>query len=149
MTIAIQRASIQHLELILPLVRAYHEFEEVDTTESARESSIRQLLSNHSLGGIWLIYSDKTLAGYIALCQGYSIEFGGYDAFIDEFYIQTEFRGRGLGKQTLEFVKTEAKKIGIRALHLEVAHTNTNAQRLYSQAQFKPREKYMLMSVTL
>jgi len=139
----------EHLDLTLPLVRAYHEFEKLDTTDSDRENSVRKLLSDRALGGIWLIYFKHEPVGYVALCTGYSIEFGGYDAFIDEFYIRPKFRGKGLGKETLQLVKAEAAKIGIRALHLEVARSNINALTLYAGAQFKAREKYVLMSATL
>jgi GNAT superfamily N-acetyltransferase len=145
----IRIASIEDLEILLPLVRAFHEFEDLHITDEQRKSSLTTLLGNAELGGVWLIYSDSQAVGYIALCTGYSIEFSGKDAFIDEFYIRPEFRGKGLGKQTLEFIKIAAKDLDIRAIHLEVARTNINAHRLYSRFNFKVREKYVLMSVEL
>ena len=89
------------------------------------------------------------MAGYIALTYGYSLEFGGRDAFIDEFYIRPDFRGEGLGQTILGLIQQEAERLGIRALHLEVARTNLRAQRLYARANFQPRNKYVLMSATL
>ncbi|AFY97011.1 GNAT family N-acetyltransferase [Chamaesiphon minutus] len=149
MTPEIKIASIEDLEILLPLVRAFHEFEDLHITEEQRKSSLTTLLANVELGGIWLIYYNRRPVGYIALCLGYSIEFGGKDAFIDEFYIRPEFRGEGLGRQTLEFIKIAAKDLDIRAIHLEVARTNTNAHKLYSRSNFEVREKYVLMSVNL
>jgi GNAT superfamily N-acetyltransferase len=149
MTPEIKIASIEDLEILLPLVRAFHEFEDIHITEEQRESSLTALLANAELGGIWLIYYNRQLVGYVALCLGYSIEFSGKDAFIDEFYIRPEFRGKGLGTQTLEFIKIAAKNLDIRAIHLEVARTNTNAHQLYSRSSFEVREKYVLMSVNL
>jgi hypothetical protein len=35
------------------------------------------LLDDDRLGRIWIIQSDHQAVGYIALCLGYSIEFGG------------------------------------------------------------------------
>ncbi len=145
----IRVALIEDLEILLPLVRAFHEFEDLHITNEQRKNSLTTLLGNVELGGVWLIYSGSQAVGYIALCAGYSIEFSGKDAFIDEFYIRPEFRGKGLGKQTLEFIKIAAKDLDIRALHLEVARTNTNARRLYSRSNFEAREKYVLMSVKL
>ncbi len=145
----IQLASEKNLAELLPFVRSYHKFEEINLTEKKRASSLRTLLRNKSLGEIWLVYSSIELVGYIVLCTGYSIEFAGVDAFIDEFYIEPKFRGKGIGKRVLELVKVEAKKTGIRAIHLEVARTNTKAQTLYSRASFKAREKYILMSIDL
>ena len=94
------------------------------------------------------ILSTQQVVGYIALTFGYSIEFGGKDAFIDEFYIQPEFRGQGLGKQTLSLIQQEAKTHNIHAIHLEVAHANKKAQSFYTQANLHPRHKYVLMSVS-
>ena len=149
MTPEIKIASIEDLEILVPLVQAFHEFEELRISDEQRENSLITLLENIELGGIWLIYRDCQAVGYIALCTGYSIEFFGKDAFIDEFYIKPEFQGKGLGKQTLEFIKIAAKVLDVRAIHLEVARTNTNARRLYSQFNFEVREKYVLMSVKL
>jgi GNAT superfamily N-acetyltransferase len=149
MTPEIKIASIEDLEILLPLVRAFHEFEDLHITEEQRKNSLTALLANVELGGIWLIYANCQPVGYIALCLGYSIEFAGKDAFIDEFYIRPEFRGKGLGKQTLEFIKIAAKDLDVRAIHLEVARTNTKANQLYARANFAAREKYVLMSVNL
>ncbi|MDA0267014.1 MAG: GNAT family N-acetyltransferase, partial [Cyanobacteria bacterium] len=84
-----------------------------------------------------------------AIGDCYSLEFGGRDAFIDEFYLRSDCRGRGLGTDTLALIKTEAMALGIRALHLEVAHSNLPAQRLYERAQFKSRDQYKAMSLSL
>ncbi|MBM0744853.1 GNAT family N-acetyltransferase (plasmid) [Phormidium sp. CLA17] len=149
MTPEIKIASIEELEILLPLVRAFHEFEDLHITEEQRKSSLTALLANALLGGVWLVYYNHQPVGYIALCLGYSIEFAGKDAFIDEFYIRPEFQGKGLGKQTLEFIKMAAKDLDIRAIHLEVARTNTNAHKLYSRSNFEVRDKYVLMSVNL
>jgi ribosomal protein S18 acetylase RimI-like enzyme len=149
MSTSIQRATIADRQVLLPLVQAFHEFENLQLTATQRESSIAALLTNATFGGIWLIFHDGELVGYIALCLGYSIEFSGKDAFIDEFYIRPEFRGQGIGRATLELITVAAKTLDVRAIHLEVARTNTRAQKLYAQANFKAREKYVLMSVTL
>lgn len=145
----IRLASNDDLALLLGFVRAYHQFEGLRVTDAEREQSVRRLMSDHGLGAIWLILDDARPVGYVALCKGYSIEFGGYDAFIDELYVQPESRGRGLGKAGIDLVKTEAKRMGIRALHLEVARTNQAARRLYAEADFEAREKYVLMSAVL
>ncbi len=149
MKVEIKIALIADLEILLPLVRSFHEFENFQIADDRRKISLTTLLSDRELGGIWLIYGDLHPVGYIALCVGYSIEFGGKDAFIDEFYISPEFRGQGIGTQTLEFIKLAAQDLDIRAIHLEVARTNTKAHRLYERSNFKTREKYVLMSVNL
>ncbi|MDH3387203.1 MAG: GNAT family N-acetyltransferase [Gammaproteobacteria bacterium] len=145
----LRQASTQDLPQLLPLVRAYHEFEHIDSSETLRESALRRLLADPGCGGIWMIHADNLLAGYIALCRGFSIEFNGFDAFIDEFYLNPEFRGKGVGKAVLEAIKQEARKLEINAIHLEVARDNDRARVLYRAAGFEARDKYLPMSLML
>lgn len=118
-------------------------------SDDERVSTLRRLIGDDTWGRLWLIFDGDELAGYIAICIGYSIEFRGNDAFVDEFYIRPESRGRGLGTRVLERIKSEAKSMGVRALHLEVARSNAGARKLYSSAQFEAREDYMLMTSLL
>jgi ribosomal protein S18 acetylase RimI-like enzyme len=145
----IREAAQEEFSQLLQFVREYHQFEGVDLDEEQRSTAVQTLLADRSLGQIWLVVVGEVPVGYLALTFGYSIEFTGRDGTIDEFYISPPYRGQGLGRQVLERVIEEAKKLGLKALHLEVARTNARAQSLYLSASFAPREKYMLMSVSL
>lgn len=149
MSAVIKLATEDDIQLLLPFVRSFHEFEGLNLTDDEREISVRGLLTKSEFGGIWIIFDGALPAGYIAICKGYSIEFCGYDAFIDEFYIRPESRGKGLGMTVLQLAKVEAQKLGIRALHLEVARSNTRARSFYASASFVVRDEYSLMSVDL
>ena len=144
--IKIKLSIISNLPELLPLVHAYHEFEGIRLSEDECVSAVETLLTDNVRGGIWLIYLNENLVGYIVLCVGFGIEFAGLDAFIDEFYISPAFRGTGIGTKVLQLIKTEAKKLNIRAIHLEVSLTNIKAQKLYTNAKFIARDQYMLMS---
>lgn len=137
------------LDLLQPLVRSYHAFENIPSSAAERTAALRRLLADPALGGIWLIYADGAPAGYIALCRGFSIEFNGFDAFVDEFYLIPELRGQGIGGEVLRAVKQQARQMDINALHLEVAADNRRARKLYAAAGFEAREKYRLMSARL
>lgn len=73
------------LPALLPLIADYHAFEDVASTAVEREAAARMLLAHPEFGGLWLVLDDGRVAGYIALCRGFSIEFNGFDAFVDEF----------------------------------------------------------------
>ncbi len=79
----------------------------------------------------WLISVSGTILGYIAICFGYTIEFGGRDAFTDEFFIEESARGRGICSAVLEAVKSKAARYGVHFLHLEVAADNARAKHIY------------------
>jgi GNAT superfamily N-acetyltransferase len=145
----IETALERDIDRLLPLIREFHEHVGLTMSDDERVSTLLRLISDDTWGTVWLVFDGAELAGYIAICIGYSIEFRGNDAFIDEFYIRPESRGRGLGSKVLELIRAEAKIKGIRALHLEVARPNAKARKLYSSVQFVAREEYMLMTSLL
>lgn len=149
MNIELLQAQSADLERLAPLVRAYHAFEKIESSEATRRAALRRLLSDSALGAVYLVQADGDLAGYIALCRGFSIEFNGFDAFVDEFYLEPEYRGLGVGGRTLELIRQKARELEINALHLEVARDNERARRLYTACGFEAREKYLLMSADL
>lgn len=135
---------------LLPLVRAYHAFDGIDMSDAQRAEAVAPLLPADSpLGRIWLIETGGRTVGYVALCLGYSIEFRGRDAFVDELYLVEQARGQGLGSRVLERVRAEARGMGIAALHLEVARDNARARALYEKWGFRTREQFTLMSCSL
>ncbi|ABW27046.1 GNAT family N-acetyltransferase [Acaryochloris marina] len=142
-----QVANDSHVAALLPLVRAYHEFEQIGLSEQQRCDAVLPLLSPDSqVGRVWLIFISQQVVGYVALCFGYSIELSGRDAFIDELFLVESARGQDIGKQVLEFVIRQAASLDVAALHLEVSRANNRAKRLYSQAGFLARDRYHLMT---
>ena len=118
--ITIELAGPAQLEELLPLVAAYHAFEEVEISAEQRRNSVAKLLHDKTLGEIWLVRKVDILIGYIAVCYSYSIEFGGRDAFVDEFYIAAAERGKGIGGRILKEITTLLRARGVVAVHLEV-----------------------------
>lgn len=149
MNIELTLADESRLPILLPLIADYHAFEGIDSDAAGREAAARALLAKPEFGAIWLMRADARVAGYIALCRGFSLEFGGFDAFVDEFFVLPEFRGRGVGGRVLELIRNEARARDINALHLEVARDNAPARKLYAKAGFATRERYLLMSTII
>jgi GNAT superfamily N-acetyltransferase len=146
----IRIATHRDADTLMPFVCAYHEFEGIKTTDVQRTNAVAPLLlESPEFGRIWLIETKDQVIGYIALCFGYSIEFGGRDAFVDEFYIAEPMRSRGIGSMVLEAVMQEAAQFGVRAMHLEVARINSRAKHFYASAGFTSREGFHLMSCPL
>jgi ribosomal protein S18 acetylase RimI-like enzyme len=145
--IRLRQARPCDVETLLPLVRAYHEFEQVSMSDRRRRAAIAPLLEPESnLGAVYLIEDARTCVGYVALCFGYSIEFAGRDAFIDELFVVAAARGRGIGTRVLSLIGEEAVTHGVAALHLEVARDNERARRVYAAAGFEDRQRFHLMS---
>lgn len=145
----LRQATTAQLDAIEPMVAAYHDFESIHSTTASRRSALRKLLQDTRLGALWLIEVGDAMAGYIVLCRGFSIEFNGFDAFVDEFYLHPEFRGQGIGREVLGAIREKARALDINAIHLEVARDNSPARRLYASAGFVARDRYLLMTAVL
>jgi len=124
-------------DVLLEFMQAYYAFDGHGFDESKARLALTTLLRDARLGLAWLILDDDAAVGYVVLCFGYSLEWLGRDAFVDEFYLREEYRGRGWGRRTMEFVEEAARAAGIRALHLEVVRENTKALELYRQLGFR------------
>jgi ribosomal protein S18 acetylase RimI-like enzyme len=147
--IRIRQAGAHDLEVLLPLVAAYHAFEKVTLSEAQRRRTVADLLADPTLGLVLRLDVSGAAAGYAAVCFGYSIEFGGRDAFLDELYLVPEVRHLGLGTRLLAEAKRHPAASGVRALHLEVDPDNAVAQRLYALNGFELRGGFKMMSVRL
>ena len=131
-------------ETVLSLMREFYEIEHLAFTEEAARSALRQLLERHDHGMVALMHAGEELAGYLVLTFGFSLEFHGRDALVDELYVREAHRGHGAGTLSLAFVEELCRAEGIRALHLEVDRGNEPARRLYHRAGYADHDRYLL-----
>ena len=112
--------------------------------EPAVHSVLRQFLADPSLGRAWIFSDGTAIVGYIALTLGYSFEYHGRDAFIDELYVEPQYRRRGIGRKAMKFVEEQARTMGVTALHLEVDHGNDSALELYRGSGYVDHDRYLM-----
>ena len=146
MSAAIHLAREVDIDNLLPLISDFHDYEKLSFSDEHRMNAVRPLLQGSPLGAIWLIGPRRAPVGYIVITFGWSIEMGGMDGFVDEFYIRKSVRGRGMGTEVLRALMRQLAESGLMALHLEVSHENIAAQRIYRRSGFQLRDKYQLMT---
>jgi ribosomal protein S18 acetylase RimI-like enzyme len=129
---------------LLAMMRAFYAIDAYPFDEEIARSAASRLIADPALGGIWLIHVAGQLAGYLVLTLGYSLEFHGRDAFVDELFVVSEHRHRGIGTRALRFVEEQCRALGVQALHLEVERHNTAAQQLYRRMGFRDHDRYLL-----
>jgi ribosomal protein S18 acetylase RimI-like enzyme len=101
-------------------------------------------LSRPEFGRAWLIDVQAKSVGYVILTLGFSFEYHGREAFIDELYLEEEFRGMGLGTQAMKFVSDQAQALGVRAIHLEVDPQNDHALSLYRRLGYVDHDRRLM-----
>jgi GNAT superfamily N-acetyltransferase len=143
-TIHYCKAELADLATLQEMVQEFHAIENLPFDQAVDRAVLTQFLSDATLGQAWMIQQADQVIGYIVLTLGYSLEFRGRDAFLDEFYIRAPYRGQGIGTQTLAFVEQACRSLGVRALHLEVDFQNPDAQRLYDRVGYERHSRFLM-----
>jgi GNAT superfamily N-acetyltransferase len=120
MTISFRRASESDADTLIPYIRKLHAQDHITVDESIVRTALNGLIVDESKGGVWVILDGAIPVGYAVLTYGYSLEFHGRDALLDELFIEEGYRGRGFGRQAMGFLMSACEKAGAHALHLEV-----------------------------
>lgn len=137
-------ASTSDIEVLIQLMRELYAHEKLTFDRLAASSACRSILEDDRYGKIYLICLEDDIVGYLALTFGFSLEYHGCDAFVDELYIREKYRRQGIGKRALEFAEDICRDRGVRALHLEVERENIKARAFYSKAGFLDRDRHLL-----
>jgi ribosomal protein S18 acetylase RimI-like enzyme len=133
------------LEDLLHLMsELYREDGSVPFNQRKHRRAVEELLSNPDAGGVWILDDDGSLEGYVVLTIGFSLEYGGLDAFVDELFVSHHYRGCGFGRKLVALVEEECRHRGVRALHLEVERENTSALSLYRRLGFADHDRYLM-----
>jgi ribosomal protein S18 acetylase RimI-like enzyme len=139
----------EHLAQLLPLCEAFHAEESIASTDETRAAALSPLLEGSPYGAVYIIGPVRAPIGYVVICFGWSVEFGGLDAIVDEIYVRPNVRGRGIATEALTKLPKALGAFGLRAIHLEVSRENEAAVKLYQRAGFTARDHYMFMSRVL
>jgi GNAT superfamily N-acetyltransferase len=131
-------------DVLLTFMREYYAFDGHGYDREKARAALVSLLDNPAFGRAWIILDGDSPAGYVVLCFGYSLEWLGRDAFVDEFFLREDYRGRGWGKITMAFLEEAARDLGIRTLHLEVVDQNEAALQLYRKLGFQEHKSSFL-----
>jgi GNAT superfamily N-acetyltransferase len=145
MPISITRATSTELELLLPMMR--HMQTDDPWSEPFEESTVRasldELLRNPVYGVIYIVRGELEPIGYLVICFDYSLEYRGKGAWIDELFVESCHRGKGIGTQLLDVAERASREHHAKFLHLEVTHGNP-AIELYRRRGFYDHQRYLM-----
>jgi GNAT superfamily N-acetyltransferase len=139
-----RKASPDDVDVLVELMVEFYAEDAHPLNRRSAVEAFTALLADDRLGHAWLIEANGQDVGYIVVTLGYSMEFNGHNAFVDDFFIQPAFRHAGLGTAALAAVRSFCEKLGVRAVHLEVARDNAVAHAVYRRAGFEDTERQLL-----
>ncbi len=144
--IRFEPARLEHADLFVSMMRSLEGADPGTTPfdEHRRRMIFAEFVKDQTFGRAWLIVAGEEPVGYVVLTVSFSFEYRGCDAFIDELYVEPEFRGRGIGRRAMEFLEGAARELGVNAVHLEVSRDNDAALELYRRAGYVDHGRYLM-----
>lgn len=85
----------------------------------------------------YIFECDGRTAGYAIVSMKFETEVGGMAAWIEELFVEDEFRSLGIGSRFFEFLQKEFSG-KIKRIRLEVGDENDGAKILYKRLGFEP-----------
>jgi ribosomal protein S18 acetylase RimI-like enzyme len=143
-SVEIREATPADEELVVEMMREFYLIEHLPYDDAVARRALRGLLSDRGAGVAFIVRDAAGVAGYLVLTFGYSLEFHGRDALVDELYVREPLRGRGLGSALIASAEALCRAEGIRAMHLEVDRSNEHAKRLYHRAGYRDHDRHLL-----
>lgn len=131
----IRKATITDISDLTELMVQFNKYFDYETNPVRIKRSLQQFFKDDQIGVCFVLDNDK-LIGYGILTYGFSFEYGGRDAFIDEIFVESDLRGRGYGEKLMDVLLNAAVENGVNAVHLEVEKNNDQAAALYEKFDF-------------
>jgi GNAT superfamily N-acetyltransferase len=140
----LRTAGVDDLDLVLDLMQGLYACDHIPFDPARARRALLELLADSSLGQVCLVEAGGEAIGYAVLTLGYSLEFAGRYALLDEVFIREAWRGKGAGRQILAVLENLCRALGLQALRLEVERTNRGARNLYTKMGFETHDRDLM-----
>ncbi|MCL4691629.1 MAG: GNAT family N-acetyltransferase [Candidatus Hydrogenedentes bacterium] len=139
-----REARNEDIPALLQLMRLFYAEDNYPFSETGASRALAEFLENPAYGVLLVAVVDDSIAGYVAVTFGFSFEYGGRDAFIDEIYVDAALRGRGYGEAQLQRAIAVCKSRGVQAVHLEVEPRKERTAQFYRRHGFSDHNRILM-----
>ena len=122
--------------IVVNMMRQFYNSSAVITngSEEIYSANVESCLKDSPyIEGYVFIVKEK-IVGYGMIAKSFSTEFGGECIWIEDIYIEKNFRGHGIGTKFIQFIK---KNYPDKIFRLETEHDNVKALATYKNLDFK------------
>jgi len=111
MQLKIERATELDIPAIVQLVRKLAEYEKLSHAMVSREDDFRKALfgQQRTVDGL-MAFADETAVGFALYFYNFSTFEGRRGIYLEDLYVEPEYRGRGVGRALLRQLAMIAKE---------------------------------------
>ena len=133
---------------LLPLMRAYCDFYQVEPTDEQLLALSRSLLADPECEGFQLIARDQKgrAVGFATVYWSRSTLAAARTSILNDLYVDPEARGTGLAEALIEECRNRSAAHGTASMDWQTAKDNQPAQRVYERIGAK-REEWLTYSL--
>jgi GNAT superfamily N-acetyltransferase len=136
---------------LLPLMRAYCDFYEVDPPEEALLAGSRALIADPDKEGLQLIARDDTgrAVGFATIFWTWSTLSASRVGVMNDLFVHPDARGGGVAEALIEACAERCRERGASSLEWTTARDNQRARRLYERVGGKRDERWLDYSLEI
>ena len=145
----IERATARDVSLILSLIKALAEYERLAGEAVATEAGLRESLFGPQAGAeVAIAYAGEEAVGFAVWFHNYSTFLGRAGLYLEDLFVVPHWRGRGIGRQLLEYVARVAVATGCGRMEWSVLNWNEPAIRFYRRMGARAMDEWTVYRVT-
>lgn len=104
-----------------------------------------ELILNDTSTILFAIIEEEKMIGFMNIQCFYSVWSHGKVFFLDDFFIEKDFRGKGYGEKALKDLQGYTRKFGIKRIQLMAENTNPRAIEFYRKHRFNEQEIHLFL----
>ncbi|WP_267309191.1 GNAT family N-acetyltransferase [Mycobacterium barrassiae] len=131
MQLSITTVTASDLPELMPMLRAYCDFYEVDPSDARLETLARALIDNPDEGVQLIARGDGAPLGFATIFWTWQTLYGARVGVLNDLYVNAAARGSGAGRTLIERGLQLCRERGAEKLVWETAPDNATSQRLY------------------
>ena len=130
----IKPATVEDVPLILSFIKELAEYEQLLDQVVATEAILKEtLFSGHSHAEVIIGYLNHSPVSFALFFHNFSTFLGRPGLYLEDLYVKSEMRGKGIGKQMLAYLAGLAVDRGCGRLEWWVLDWNTSAIEFYKR----------------
>jgi GNAT superfamily N-acetyltransferase len=148
-SIRIVPAQVTDVPVILGMIKALAEYEQLTHEVTATEDDLRQsLFGPRPAGEIVIAYAGQAPIGFALFFHNFSTFIGRHGLYLEDLFVVPEWRGKGVGKQLLAHVAAIADSRNCGRMEWAVLDWNESAIAFYRRMGAHVLDEWRLCRLT-
>ena len=134
--------------LLLDFIRRLADYEKRPAEVTAKEEDIRSVVFDKKIAEAIIAEYNGNPAGFAIFLYNFSTFLGKPGIYIEDLFVNPEFRGKGLGKQLFSYIAQLAATRGCGRVEWTVLTWNEPAINFYKKIGAVPKNEWVLYKLS-